>query len=719
MKDLTQLKFHQTTEKIVEVICKKTQNLNPHFFRILVNYHLTKLASMMRVNIVTQDRGTIPINLYAINLAQSGAGKGHATNIIEDQILNQFRIEFFETTYPLIVEKKLATLATKRANIKGEDPDVELIKVQREFEQLGSLPFAFDSGTTAAVKQMRHMLLMADIGSMNLEIDEIGSNLLSNADVLGTFLELFDVGKLKQKLTKNTKENTRNEEITGKTPTNLLLFGTPSKLLDGGKTEEELYSFLETGYARRSLFGYTKNGTKAKNLTAEQIYNILIDTSLDAYLQQVAGDFAKLADTLNYNKNIIMPKSVSIIVIKYRLYCENLAISYGEHEEIRKAEMEHRYFKASKLAGTYAFIDGNAEITEDNIYAAIKMVEESGKAFNELLKRERNYAKLAKYIANINHEVTHVDLTEDLPFYKGTMSAKHDQMQLAIAWGYKNQIIIKRTSNNGIEFISGETLVKTDLNNMVLSYSNDIVKGYQNTKAPFSKLHKLMLSPGLHWLNHHVTDEYRSDKNVIAGFNMIVLDVDDGISTANVELLLKNYRYLLYTTKRHTTTHNRFRVIMPINYNITLDGADFKEFMQNVYDWLPFAVDSATGQRSRKWLTYDKGTHVYNSGDKLLDALLFIPKTAKNDEQKQIIQGYQSLTNIERWFIQNIDLGNRNNQLLKYTLMLVDMGYSLNEIETSVLDLNSKLENKLNISEIKSTILVTASKQILAKGGTI
>ncbi|PIZ55360.1 DUF3987 domain-containing protein, partial [Candidatus Uhrbacteria bacterium CG_4_10_14_0_2_um_filter_41_7] len=248
MRPLDQYTYHPIAEQIVDILCRKTQNTNPMFFRILINYYLAKITAMMRVSILTQDRGKIPVNLYAVNLASSGQGKGHSTNIIEDQIINNFRSVFFEETYPIVSERNLAQLASKRAAITGDDDDEVLTAVTKEFKELGVLAFSFDSGTTAAVKQMRHKLLMAGIGSMNLEIDEIGSNLLSNSDVLSTFLELFDVGKIKQKLTKNTKDNVRSEEIEGGTPTNLLLFGTPSKLLNGGKTEEEFYSFLETGY---------------------------------------------------------------------------------------------------------------------------------------------------------------------------------------------------------------------------------------------------------------------------------------------------------------------------------------------------------------------------------------------------------------------------------------------------------------------------------------
>ena len=54
---------------------------------------------------------------------------------------------------------------------------------------------------------------------------------------------------------------------------------------------------------------------------------------------------------------------------------KDVADKFGEHEEMYKAELSHRYFKALKLAGGFAFIDGHGEITEDNLYHAIAMAE--------------------------------------------------------------------------------------------------------------------------------------------------------------------------------------------------------------------------------------------------------------------------------------------------------------------------------------------------------
>jgi hypothetical protein len=236
------------------------------------------------------------------------------------------------------------------------------------------MAFSFDSGTTAAVKQMRHKLLMAGAGAMNLEIDEIGSNLLGNVDVLNTFLELFDVGKVKQKLTKNTKENVRSEEIEGKTPTNLMLFGTPAKLLDGAKVEDEFKSFLETGYARRCFFGYTQGTGRDKSLSASDIYDKLTNAQSEQLITNLSNKFAALASEVNFGKEIQVSKDVSLELIEYRLFCENEGDKLASHQAIQKAELVHRYFKAIKLAGGLAFVDGHGEITIDNLYHAIALL---------------------------------------------------------------------------------------------------------------------------------------------------------------------------------------------------------------------------------------------------------------------------------------------------------------------------------------------------------
>lgn len=711
MIDLTGISHHPAIEEIVEVLCNKTQNTDRGFFRVEMAYFLAKMASSMRATIVTKDRGEIPVNIYALALATSGFGKGYSVNVVETEFLKGFKKRFMEDTFPIIAEKHLWEIANDRAARNGTDQQEEFEKVEGEFRRAGAIPFTFDSGTPPAVKQLRHKLMLGNCGAINLQIDEIGSNLMGSADVLTLFLELYDQGLVKQKLTKNTAENTRGEELDGKTPTNMLLFGTPSKLLDGGQTEDQFYDMLDTGYARRCLFGIGQHSRKAHNTqTPEEIYANLTQPSNSAVIDKWATKFHRLADASMYGWRMQVEDDVGIALLTYKIECEKAADQMADHEEIRKAEISHRYFRALKLAGAFAFVDESIEVEMEHLKQAILLVEESGAAFQSILNREKTYVKLAKYIADVGTEVTHADLLEALPFYKSGNAARNEMMTLATAWGYKKHIIIKKTFTDGIEFFKGETLKETDLNEMVISYSDHWAYNYMCEKVPFDQLHVLTQSSGMHWANHHFKGGHRAEENVFVGFNMIVIDVDGGITLDTVHELMKEYKFMTYTTKRHSDEENRFRLIIPMNYYLELDSSEYKEFMNTVMAWLPFKTDESANQRAKKWECFD-GEYHYNMEGELLDVLGFIPKTSKNEQFKQGFQAVESLDNLERWFAQRIASGNRNNQMIKYALALVDSGMDLMSVGKQVHAFNQKLNTPLDEEEIDNTILVTVSKR--------
>lgn len=718
MKNLKDVKHFEPSEKLVQVICNKTQTVSPLFFRVLVSYQFAKIASMMRTRIKTHDRGTIPVNMYAINLATSGFGKNYSLNIIEENVTADFNEIFKEEVMPLISEKTLATLATKRAIRKDEEEEIASTILQKEFETAGEYVNSFDSGTPAAIKQMRHKLLMSGCGSLNYEMDELGSNLLANADTFSTLLELYDKGKIKPKLIKNTAESVRSEEIVGSTPTNMMMFGTPSKLFNGGKVEDLYFEMLDSGFARRSIFGFGTASDKTTTLTSAELYDRLVTNNSDAYLDELSDKLVLLADPAHFDKVLTMSRKEQELILEYKIQCEKQANKLGTHEEIRKAEVSHRYFKATKLAGAYAFIDGAFTISEDHIYSAIKMVEESGEAFCKTFTRERPYEKLAKYLGTIGKPVTHTDLMEDLPFYKGSESARREQLSLAISYGYKHNIVIKKSYESGIEFLTGTALKETNINKLVLSSSTQFGEGYKAKQYKFSDLHELTQCSGLNWINHRGKGGIRRKETMIPGFNTIAIDVDGECSAATVRGLLQDYAYHMYTTKSHQVEKNgqttdRFRVIMPISHILKMDGDEYKAFITNLYTWLPFDMDDSVNQRERKWACHS-GEYWTNEG-KLLDALQFIPKTYRDDERQKFIKDTASLSNLERWFAGNTGAGNRSNNLIKYALILVDSGLDVIDIRSRVCGLNEKLQDKLPESEIDQTVMRTVATRIAKK----
>lgn len=717
MINLTGVTHHPVIEEIVDVLCKRTQNTDKGFFRVEVAYFLGKLAGCMRANIVSKDRGEIPVNIYALALATSGYGKGHSVGVMENEFIKPFAQRFRTETLPLVAEKHLWQIANDRAIANSTDPQVEFDIVEGEYRRAGAYAFSFDSATVPAVKQLRHKLLLADAGSINLQIDEIGLNFMASAEVLTLFLELYDQGLVKQKLTKNTAENQRAEEIDGKSPTNLLMFGTPSKLFDGGQTEDMLYDFLETGYGRRCLFSMGTQDRKAFHTqTAAEIYANLTMPQNSAVVDKWANLFHSLADPAMFGWQMTVPDAVAILNLEYKIACEKAADEMADHEDIRKAELSHRYFKALKLAGALAFVDKGLEITESHLKQSILLVEESGAAFQKILNREKTYEKLANYIASVDGEVTHADLLEALPFYKSGNAARNEMMTLATAWGYKKHIVIKKSFVDGIEFFRGETLKETQLDELIVSHSHHFAYEYEYDAAPFSMLEILLTASNddgsvRHWANHKFTKGHRAEENVIPGFNMIVLDIDGGTRLEQVHSLLSEVKFITQTTKRHTDEEHRFRLIIPMNYHLELDADDYKQFMQNVLEWLPIKSDEQANQCSRKWETNPNGQVHRNDEGEILDVLKFIPKTSKNEQHRAQMEKVVSMDNLERWFAKRMVSGSRNNQMIRFALTLVDGGMDLYDVQKAVMAFNAKLNNPLEEDEIQSTIMQTVAKK--------
>ena len=75
----------------------------------------------------------------------------------------------------------------------------------------------------------------------------------------------------------------------------------------------------------------------------------------------------------------------------------------------------------------------------------------------------------------------------------------------------------------------------------------------------------------------------------------------------------------------------------------------------------------------------------------------------------------QSLDNLERWFASRIAYGNRNNQMIKYALALVDSGWDFAQVQQAVHTFNKKLANPLPDDELNATVMVTVAKRYAGK----
>ena len=357
-------------------------------------------------------------------------------------------------------------------------------------------------------------------------------------------------------------------------------------------------------------------------------------------------------------------------------------------------------------------MDESPTIESIHLRQAIKVAEESGASFQKLLKRERNFVRLAKYIASSPDNLTHADLVEDLPYYPTSTTARKEMMDLAMAWGVGNHVVITKNTIQQVDFFSGSTLEETDLNNLAFSFSDHFAYDYEPQTQPMEKLEILLKQPDLHYANHSFEQGHRAEEKVIPGFNMLVVDVDGTIGLKAVQELLKDYTYITATTKRHTDEENRFRLIMPTNYRLNLNKEDYKEFMNSFLLWLPFESDPTANQRSKKWMTYEHSEVLINRGPQVIDVLPFIPKTKANGEYIQQIADLGNLENLDRWFLNNMEVGGRNNTLLNYAMMLKDAGMTYDQLEKKVLTLNKSSDAPLKQDEVYATVLKSVASKM-------
>ncbi len=723
-KSLSQMKHNQIVESMVDTICARVQNSDRTYFRGLVTYYMGKVAGSMWATVRSRHLGDTLANVYFVGLASSGYGKGYSVTLMEDYFLDGFIDRFMRDTYPMIGELNMRKKASELAAKKETDEKDEFNQLRFELQRSGSYAFDFDSGSVPALKQMRNAVLIPGIGAVNFQVDEIGMNLRDNAvfEMLKAYLELYDNGRIKTKLTKESNDSSRGPWLDGKTPSNMFLGGTPVRLFDGGELENTFYDLLANGYARRSIFalGNQKKDHLSDDDHAAAYYALIQPQNTQAF-DLWNSHFTELANPDRFNWISELSDDVGIEWMAYKFWCEKRGTQFSEHKATEEAEMSHRASKALKIAGCYAFCEGSSTLEMEHLHAAIKLVEECGKSFTQIMNRKPGYQKLAEFLATHEGEITVAELQDRLPFYRGSQAARADMMTLAQSWGHPRHLLIRKRFRDTIEFYSGETLKQTDLNQISISYSNDYAENYTPVVAPLKDFDQLVLAPDLHWCNHSFQDNHRQEKNTIPGFNLVVLDLDSHLPLETVHELLADYTFATYTTKRHTPQHHRYRVMMPTNYVLNLDEQDYKEFMNNVSKWVPFRcdvtakghADTAANQRSRKWLTNPNGIWHFNQGTQLLDAYTFLPRTKKNEEFTKEIKRLKNLSNLERWFVEHTYDGTRNNNIFRYAMALVSSGMSYIEVEQRVLSFNASLEDRLDPAELQRTVLTTASQRVL------
>lgn len=159
---------------------------------------------------------------------------------------------------------------------------------------------------------------------------------------------------------------------------------------------------------------------------------------------------------------------------------------------------------------------------------------------------------------------------------------------------------------------------------------------YKNINMEFAELHRMVSSDFRQYSPFRFIGKKKTSENWNnTDQNLIILDIDDGLSITEAKELFKEYQYLMATTKSHQKEKkgvvcDRFRVIFQSDNIPTGDDYFYvTDFLEIKYPFIDKQVNTKTGA----FLGFAKCEYWYNDG-KLFDSQSAL-KNMKRIKQSQ------------------------------------------------------------------------------------
>jgi len=306
--------------EIIGLVQSKIPGSDLHFTVMMIMNKMAQISANMRVKVHYMDGTLIPVNFYGMMLANSGIGKGKITNLLEDNITGLFEEKFMKKLAPEVSEDRLNFLAEQKAISEGLDQAIALNEILKEWNKLPKHLYSFSDATIEGTKAKRVKLSMIELGATNLEIDEIALNIERVSEVLALFLEAYDLGKAKQKL---IKVDSNSESL--KVPANAFFFGTPARLLNGGKIEKIFIDLLANGFGRRMFYGIVDEDAEIAKVSSQERLSAMRDMTVVANMDEIKKYFAGFADKQFIGKVLPITDDVATALLDYEYNCFEIA----------------------------------------------------------------------------------------------------------------------------------------------------------------------------------------------------------------------------------------------------------------------------------------------------------------------------------------------------------------------------------------------------------
>lgn len=158
---------------------------------------------------------------------------------------------------------------------------------------------------------------------------------------------------------------------------------------------------------------------------------------------------------------------------------------------------------------------------------------------------------------------------------------------------------------------------------------------YKNKNIKFEQLHRMVSSNYRQYSPFFFKDGTKKSENWNnENQNILILDIDDGLTIDKAKEIFKCFKYFICTTKSHQKEKkglvcDRFRIILPIINNPI--GDDYFSYMRNLEKMFSF-IDVQVNTKTGAFLGFAKCEYWYNNGD-LFDMDILRPVSIKKVEK--------------------------------------------------------------------------------------
>ncbi len=318
-------------------------------------------ASHLRKNIELFDGTIVPCNAIAFLLAKSGASKDSSVSAIR---------KAFKPAYNLIEQHrkdKAKSTAEKHALLDGKQKEEWLNYYEAPKDLFPAL------ATPEGLVLHLHNLEVSGIGAGFIASSEISTDLQSNmnlTELLKTLSIGYDLGNIPSKLIKATEHQTPG--ITNM-PINGLFFGSENILLYDTKVKDNFKTLFSSQLARRCNFAYITEEQKEPDFSSIEELNVIEDKERKKVLgalEDLIDIMPKIVNTTN-TQTLKLSKEAIVLNDVYKKYCTLKAQEVKLQHPAAALSTKHEYWRVLKMSGTFAILDGNGEITEQNYITAI------------------------------------------------------------------------------------------------------------------------------------------------------------------------------------------------------------------------------------------------------------------------------------------------------------------------------------------------------------